>query len=111
MLGKMTIHAKTLEILMDQLLASCNEEVVCNLAGWINTDARGKFLSVEISPDFAKGVTAANQMSLRERFGERAAPQSSVTRPPNKYCKTKNGSTLTNDRSTNGSDDREISQT
>jgi hypothetical protein len=104
MLGKMTIQATTLKILMDQLGESSNDEVVCNLAAWINTDARGEFLTVEISPDFAKRVAASNQRTLSERFGVSPTPQPVVTRLPDKYWTGNNGSTSSNDRSGNDTD-------
>jgi hypothetical protein len=106
MLGKMTIQAGTLKILMDQLLESGQDEVLCNLAGWINTDARGEFLTVEISPDLTKPHPASNQMRLTERFGLQPMPELAVTRLPDKYLRSNNGRISSNDAdgATNGSD-------
>jgi hypothetical protein len=83
MLGKMTIQAATLKILMNQLLETDADEVVCNLAGWINTDARGEFITAEISADLTKRATAGK--SLRERFGNTQAAHSGVTQFVHKY--------------------------
>jgi len=107
MLGKMTIQGPTLKMLMEQLIESGEDEVVCNLAAWINNDAGGEFITVEISPDAAKRVSAGNQMSLRERFGAKSPPRPTVTRFVDKYgTVNNNGSASPHDRSTNGSDYR-----
>jgi len=105
MLGKMTIQAPTLKMLMDQLLETGKDEVVCNLAAWINNDARGG-ITIEISADLAKRATAGNQISLRERFATTPSARSTVTPFPDKYWTGNNGSATPNDRSANGSDYR-----
>jgi hypothetical protein len=106
MLGKMTIQAPTLKMLMDQLLETGRDEVVCNLAAWINNDARGEFITVEISPDLKTQVPASGKVSLRQRFGTAPSAHSTLTPFIDKYWVGNNGSASPNDRSANDSDYR-----
>ena len=85
MLGRMTIQATTLRMLMNQLIESGKDEVVCHLAAWINNDGRGEFITVEISPDLKKRVPASSQISLRERFGTTSSGASTLTPFLDKY--------------------------
>jgi hypothetical protein len=52
-LGKMGLQRSTASILIKQLSETTDDEVICNLAGWLNEGANGKFITVKISPRFA----------------------------------------------------------
>jgi hypothetical protein len=49
--GKFHFQRHTLKEIYRQL-ADGDDEVICNLAGWRNSDQRGPYLTVEISPQF-----------------------------------------------------------
>jgi hypothetical protein len=49
-LGTMHMHKSNLLVLLKQLNETAAEEVICNLAGWENSNANGPFLTVEVSP-------------------------------------------------------------
>jgi hypothetical protein len=68
LIGSMTIEAETLKVLVRQLNESGGDKVISNLAGWVNRDANGKFLTVEISPRYAKNPTPMSPQSTLERF-------------------------------------------
>jgi hypothetical protein len=51
-IGKIKLHNDLLSYLQNQLSETEADEVVCNLAGWINNGPNGRFISVELSPRF-----------------------------------------------------------
>jgi hypothetical protein len=52
LLGTMHMQRSTLLIFLKQLNESAGEDVICNIAGWENSNANGSFLTVEVSPRF-----------------------------------------------------------
>jgi hypothetical protein len=50
--GKLHFQRHTLEEIYSQLDETGGDEVVCNIAGWKNEDQQGKYLTVEVSPEF-----------------------------------------------------------
>jgi len=70
LVGSMTIQAETLQVLMQQLNESGGETVVSNLAAWMNRDANGKFLTVEISPRYTKKPVPRPQSTLEQFFSD-----------------------------------------
>jgi hypothetical protein len=50
--GKFTFQRHTLVTICKQLKETGCDEVVCNIAGWKNTDHQGQYITVEISPRF-----------------------------------------------------------
>jgi hypothetical protein len=62
-LGTMHMQRSTLLVLVKQLNETAADEVICNIAGWYNSNANGAFLTVEVSPRFdpKKPKTAAVQ--------------------------------------------------
>jgi hypothetical protein len=48
--GKLYFQRHTLTEIYRQLADSGDDEVICNLAGWRNSDQHGSYLTVEISP-------------------------------------------------------------
>lgn len=51
-IGKIKLHNDLLSYLQSQLSETEADEVVCNLAGWINDGPNGRFITVELSPRF-----------------------------------------------------------
>jgi hypothetical protein len=51
-IGKIKLHTDLLSYLQSQLSETEADEVVCNLAGWINDGPNGRFITVELSPRF-----------------------------------------------------------
>jgi hypothetical protein len=50
--GKFNFQRHTLVTIFKQLEEAGCDEVVCNIAGWRNTDHQGRYITVEISPRF-----------------------------------------------------------
>ena len=50
--GKVNFQRHTLRAICKQLAEAGSDEVVCNIAGWRNTDHQGAYITVEISPRF-----------------------------------------------------------
>jgi hypothetical protein len=50
--GTMKLQRRTWEVIVKQFQDTDAAEIDCCLAGWINTDANGQFLSVELSPKY-----------------------------------------------------------
>lgn len=55
--GKIMIQRQTWEIISRQFDASNDEQITACLAGWQNRNEDGPFLTVELSPYFAKKKT------------------------------------------------------
>jgi hypothetical protein len=50
--GKLHFQRHTLEEICKQLDETGGDEVICNIAGWKNEDQHGRYLTVEVSPEF-----------------------------------------------------------
>jgi hypothetical protein len=50
--GKFNFQRHTLREICKQLDEAGGDEVVCNIAGWRNTDHQGAYITVEVSPKF-----------------------------------------------------------
>ena len=67
-IGSMSIQAETLKVLVQQLNESGGDKVTSNLAAWVNRDANGKFLTVEISPRYARTQRPPSLGNTLEQF-------------------------------------------
>jgi hypothetical protein len=47
--GKLPIHRDTLKAISDEMTANDLDEIDCSIAGWFNTSANGKFISLQLS--------------------------------------------------------------
>jgi hypothetical protein len=56
LLGKLNIEQLTLRTIANQLERSGSSKVVCNLAGWINVDHAGQYITVELQPCYTKSL-------------------------------------------------------
>lgn len=52
MLGQLKLQRHTFEELTRQFADQDGDEVDCNLAGWVNRDGEGEYLTTEISPRY-----------------------------------------------------------
>ena len=52
--GAMKVQRHTIETLMKQLEDTDADEITANVAGWLNHDHSGKYITVELSPRFIK---------------------------------------------------------
>jgi hypothetical protein len=52
--GKLALQKTTLNELVSQMREDGGVEITCNIAGWFNVDAAGKYITVEISPLFRR---------------------------------------------------------
>ena len=68
LIGSMTIQPETLKVLVQQLNESGGDKVTSNLAAWLNRDANGKFLTVEISPRYARTQRPPSLGNTLEQF-------------------------------------------
>ena len=50
--GKLTLQRHTLVAIVRDLEQTGGDEVICNIAGWVNRDQLGQYLTVELSPRF-----------------------------------------------------------
>lgn len=50
--GQLRLQRHTAEWIVQEFSQENPDEVVCNLAGWKNTDHSGSYLTVELSPRF-----------------------------------------------------------
>ena len=50
--GKLCLQRTTMNELAQEFRASGAEQIDCNIAGWLNVDGSGKYITVEISPVF-----------------------------------------------------------
>jgi hypothetical protein len=50
--GKITLQRHTLAAIVQEIAKTGSEEVICNIAGWVNRNQLGEYLTVEISPRF-----------------------------------------------------------
>jgi hypothetical protein len=52
MTGTLRLQRHTAVAILKQFEDSDCDEVECNIAGWVNVDRQGKYLTVEISPKY-----------------------------------------------------------
>jgi hypothetical protein len=57
MIGQLKLQRHTLEAIAKQLSSLDDDEIVCNIAGWLNHDYQGTYLTIEISPKFPLSVS------------------------------------------------------
>ncbi len=50
--GKLKLQRLTMDVFAKQFKETGAEEIDCCLAGWINSDTNGQFLSIELSPRY-----------------------------------------------------------
>ena len=50
--GKLTLQRHTLTAIVKDLEETGGVEVICNIAGWLNHDQLGRYLTVEVSPRY-----------------------------------------------------------
>lgn len=50
--GKLSLQRHTLAVIVQEIAKTGSEEVICNIAGWVNRNQHGEYLTVEISPRF-----------------------------------------------------------
>jgi hypothetical protein len=50
--GKLSLQRHTLAAIVREIAKTGGEEVICNIAGWMNQNQHGKYLTVELSPQF-----------------------------------------------------------
>jgi hypothetical protein len=62
--GAMKVQRHTIEILMKQLDETGNDEIVANIAGWINEDQSGRYITVELSPRYVSRHQAQREESI-----------------------------------------------
>jgi hypothetical protein len=52
--GKIALQRHTTQSIIKQFDETESDEILANLAGWINHDSNGQYLSVEISPKYVR---------------------------------------------------------
>jgi hypothetical protein len=52
MIGTLRLQRHTAEAILKHFEACDDDDVPCNIAGWVNEDYQGQYLTVEISPKF-----------------------------------------------------------
>jgi hypothetical protein len=74
LLGQMKLQRHTLSHLVKQISETQADEATCNLAGWINRDGTGSFITIELSPKFVsrQQSTPVHSDPISELFGEKA---------------------------------------
>jgi hypothetical protein len=66
LIGTLKLQRHTMETFIKQFKDQDSEEIVCCLAGWINTDTEGQFLSVELSPKYLSRRQEPERFDLAE---------------------------------------------
>ena len=66
--GKLTLQRHTLRAIVKDLEQNGGDEVVCNIAGWVNHDQLGQYLTVEISPRFVPYQQQAPNRGFFDNF-------------------------------------------
>jgi hypothetical protein len=62
--GKLALQRSTFEELARQMRETNADEILCNIAGWVNRDSDGKYVSVELSPRFVRRPVTTTIESL-----------------------------------------------
>jgi hypothetical protein len=52
LVGQLKLQRHTFDAIAKQFAEQGGDEVDCNLAGWVNRDANGEYLTTEISPRY-----------------------------------------------------------
>jgi hypothetical protein len=69
--GKLHFQRHTLAEIYNQLDDAGGDEIICNIAAWNNRDQRGRFLTVEVSPEFRRYEQhTSNDESFDEIFDD-----------------------------------------
>jgi hypothetical protein len=50
--GRLSLQRTTMTEFVQELRETGADQIECNMAGWFNVDASGKYITVEISPVF-----------------------------------------------------------
>lgn len=53
-IGDAALQPPTLSEIYRQMQNAPGDEIIVNIAGWVNTDSAGKYITIEISPRFPK---------------------------------------------------------
>ena len=54
LVGQLSLQRHTMEAIAKQFEETNSVEIVCCLAGWINEDSKGQYLTVELSPKYVR---------------------------------------------------------
>jgi hypothetical protein len=84
LLGQMKLQRHTLSYLVKQISEIQAAEVTCNLAGWVNRDGTGSFITIELSPKFVskQRSTPVHSDPISQLFGGEAdEPRSDQLEP------------------------------
>ncbi len=66
--GKLTLQRHTLTAIVKDLEQNGGDEVICNIAGWVNRDQLGQYLTVELSPRFVPYEQQAPKRGIFDSF-------------------------------------------
>ncbi len=66
--GKLTLQRHTLRAIVKDLEQNGGDEVICNIAGWVNHDQLGDYLTVELSPRFIPYQQQAPKRGIFDSF-------------------------------------------
>jgi hypothetical protein len=82
-LGNLKLQLHTLLYLYKQASETDGDEIVCNLAGWVNHDTNGPYITVELSPKFTPKHQniPTNSDPFAEIFGEEEDPSREPFKP------------------------------
>jgi hypothetical protein len=69
MTGTLLLQRHTLAAILKQFEASDCGEAVCNIAGWVNRDNGGDYLTVELSPKYEARQWRPSKNNLAFLFG------------------------------------------
>jgi hypothetical protein len=78
MIGQLKLQRHTLEAIARQLNGSDDDEIVCNIAGWLNHDYRGTYLTIEVSPKFPLTVSRRSVAAPRSDLSELLSDQGDI---------------------------------
>ena len=63
LVGQLSLQRHTLEAIGKQFEETPSDEIACCLAGWINQDSNGQYLTVELSPRYVRREHRPTQRS------------------------------------------------
>ena len=66
--GAMKVQRHTVETLMRQLDEADADEIVSNIAGWLNEDRSGKYITVELSPRYVSRHERIQREEVTDTF-------------------------------------------
>ena len=61
--GQLSLQRHTITAIAKQFEDSGSDEIACCLAGWINEDSKGQYLTVELSPKYVRREYRPTQRS------------------------------------------------